>query len=569
MRLAFLSLGLVVACAAPPASEPRAQARVVAQEPPPPPADRRISVVATNDLHGHVEHLDVFAGYVARLRELRRRDGGVALLDAGDMFQGTLESNLGEGQAVIAAFNAMGYTAAALGNHDFDYGPVGESDAPGGDPRGALRARMAEAKFPMLSANLIDRATGHAPSFGNLHPSVLVEVGGVKLGLVGVITHETPQIVMPAHFAGLDVTPLAPAIAREAAALRRRGARAIVAVAHAGGVCTRQDDPRDESACSADEELNQIARALPSGTVDAMIGGHTHQGVAHYFSGTPVAEAFALGQAFSRIDLMVFDDARRRVEARVFPPQRICSDGKSSSCVPGEYEGAVVRSDPTVRAAVEKWRAAAAERRAEKLGVQVRREVRRDYGVESPLGNLLADVLLAASPGSEIAILNGGGLRASLPAGELTYGQLYESQPFDNRVAKLRVTGAELKRVLALHLERGRHGIVSLAGARLEARCAGPKLELDLKRPSGKPVSDTELVAVVTSDYLATGGDELFAGPGRAAPAAETSPETVRDALARELRRRGGSIDGGQPAVFDSKNPRLRLPGPRPVACRK
>jgi hypothetical protein len=102
---------------------------------------------------------------------------------------------------------------------------VGERDAPGGDPRGALRARLAEASFPMLSANLIEQSTGRAPSWGNLHPSTLVEVGGVKLGIVGVITRETPQIVMPAHFAGLDVTPLAPAIVREAAALRRRAAR--------------------------------------------------------------------------------------------------------------------------------------------------------------------------------------------------------------------------------------------------------------------------------------------------------------------------------------------------------
>ncbi|MCK6532659.1 MAG: bifunctional metallophosphatase/5'-nucleotidase [Polyangiaceae bacterium] len=567
MRPVFAAVALLVACAQPPPPPPAPPALPAAPSATAPARDRVISIVGTNDLHGHVEHLEVFAGYVARLRELRRHDGGVALVDAGDMFQGTLESNLGEGQAVISAFNALGYTAAALGNHDFDYGPVGERDAPGGDPRGALRARLAEARFPMLSANLIEKSTGRAPSWGNLHPSTLVEVGGVKLGIVGVITRETPQIVMPAHFAGLDVTPLAPAIAREAAALRRRGARAVVALAHAGGVCSRHDDPKSASACNADEELNQVARALPAGTVDAMIGGHTHQGVAHYFSGTAVAEAFALGRAFSRIDLTVFGDPSQRVEARVFPPQHICSDDKASRCTAGDYEGGAVRSDPRIRAAVETWQTRAAERRAEKLGVQVLAEVRREYGVESPLGNLLADLLLAASPGSDVAILNGGGLRAALPAGSLTYGQLYESQPFDNRVARLRLTGAELKRVIGLHLERGRHGIISLGGARLEARCVGSVLEVVLRRPNAQPIADTESVTIVTSDYLATGGDELFAGAGRPAPPAETSPETVRDALARELRKRGGSLGGEAPTVFDPKKPRVRLPGPRPVRC--
>ena len=90
-----------------------------------------ISIVGTNDLHGHIEALPRIGGYIANLRRARARDGGgVVLLDAGDMFQGTLESNMNEGAAVVRAYNVLKYDAAAVGNHEFDFGPVGPATAP-------------------------------------------------------------------------------------------------------------------------------------------------------------------------------------------------------------------------------------------------------------------------------------------------------------------------------------------------------------------------------------------------------------------------------------------------------
>ena len=129
-----------------------------------------LSVVGTNDLHGHLESLPVFGGFLANLRRVRAQDGGVVLLvDAGDMFQGTLESNLNEGHAVVRAYAALGYAAVAVGNHEFDYGPVGPAvtaAGPGDDRRGALRARAAEAPFPFLAANLIRHRHGAGPGLG-------------------------------------------------------------------------------------------------------------------------------------------------------------------------------------------------------------------------------------------------------------------------------------------------------------------------------------------------------------------------------------------------------------------
>ncbi|MES1210018.1 MAG: metallophosphoesterase, partial [Pseudomonadota bacterium] len=194
IRLIALALPLAVAACHPPA---RPRGRVT------------LSVLGTNDLHGHLESLPIFGGFVANLRRVRAQDGGaVVLVDAGDMFQGTLESNLNEGAAVVRAYAALGYAAVALGNHEFDYGPAGPAVTDRDhDPRGALRARAAEAPFPFLDANLVETATGRPPAWTNVVPGVLREVDGVELGIVGVTTIGTARATLAANFAGLAVTP--------------------------------------------------------------------------------------------------------------------------------------------------------------------------------------------------------------------------------------------------------------------------------------------------------------------------------------------------------------------------
>jgi 5'-nucleotidase len=139
--------------------------------------------MGTNDVHGELVAqpdrggITTFSGYVSAVRKARSDDGALLLVDAGDMWQGTLESNLNEGYSVVDAYNAMGYAAAALGNHEFDFGPAGPKSIPedeDDDPQGALRARAGKAVFPLLAANLIDSSTGEMVEWDNVLPSVMV-----------------------------------------------------------------------------------------------------------------------------------------------------------------------------------------------------------------------------------------------------------------------------------------------------------------------------------------------------------------------------------------------------------
>ena len=144
-----------------------------------------LTVIGTNDVHGELlpaqfnGGLTTLSGYVTAVRAARADDGGAVLvIDAGDMWQGTLESNLVEGASVVEAYNAIGYTAAAIGNHEFDFGPIGELAIPAGpddDPHGALRQRITEAQFPVLSANIVDTTTGELIDWENVAPSIMIE----------------------------------------------------------------------------------------------------------------------------------------------------------------------------------------------------------------------------------------------------------------------------------------------------------------------------------------------------------------------------------------------------------
>jgi 2',3'-cyclic-nucleotide 2'-phosphodiesterase (5'-nucleotidase family) len=562
-----VALAVAVIAAASSAAEPGRAA---------PPAKKAIviSIVGTNDLHGHVEALPPLGGYLANLRRARARDGGaVLLLDAGDMFQGTLESNLGEGGAVIRAYNALGYAAAAIGNHEFDFGPAGDAAtprSPADDARGALKARAAEARFPLLAANLVDAATRRPVSWPNVRPSAMVERAGIKVGLIGVTTMTTPRTVLAANFRGLAVTSLAPAIAEQARALRAAGAMVVVVAAHAGGGCVRNDDPDDVSSCDAAGEIAQVARALPPGAVDAIVAGHTHDGIAHRIAGIAIIESFAEGRSFGRIDLTVDGAAGRavdaRVVARILPPHPICAT--SDACAAEVYEGAPVLPDEAVAAAIAPDLERARARRDQTLGVTVASPVTREYRRESALGNLFADLMRAAHPEADVAITNGGGLRADLPAGALTYGALFRANPFDNRFAVLRLSGGELEQVLRTNLGRG-GGIVSVSGVRVEARCEGKgRLTLILQRePGARPIRPSDQLTIVTSDFLATGGDGLFSEEVKRRARLDDDAPPIRDAMAAVLTARGGTLDGADLRLADPSHPRLAYPGDRPVRC--
>lgn len=545
-----------------------------------------LSVVGTNDVHGALLPVDgnrglpLFAGYVANLRETRAQDGGfVLLIDAGDMWQGTLESNLSEGASVVAAFNEIGYDAAAVGNHEFDFGPVGQKATPednDDDAQGALKQRATEAEFPLLAANLIDQRTGHPVAWPNVQPSVLIERNDIKIGILGLMTEYALIASIAANTRGLSVAPLSFAATREARKLHQSGADLIIITAHAGGTCENFDDPLDLSSCNLSDEIIRLALDLPAGLVDHIIAGHFHQGIAHEVNGIAITSSYSRTAAFGRVDFEIDRQDRTVVSRKIFPPQHICGyvDNSSGECMADEdvsgaaqvarYSGKVVSPDADVMEIAEVAAQRASELKSEELGVYLESSISREGRSNSVIGHLFTDIVLDAV-GGDIVIHNVvGGIRADLPPGDLTYGAVYEMYPFDNAVTQLDLSGAQLREVLERQALRDPRA--GFSGIRVFAACNDDKLELTMIRPDGTEIADDEMLVVTTTDFLATGGDDIFTTiiPDDGFRIENNLP-LMREAIADWFRQRGGNL--GADDFSDSDSPKWNLPDPLPATC--
>ncbi len=505
-------------------------------------APLKLTIVGTNDMHGWVSGqvakfprgevryggLAAFAGYVNILRA--ENPGGVILLDAGDIFQGTLLANLSEGSVVIEAFNLVGYDAAAIGNHEFDYGPVGPISAathPSMDPFGALKERIAQARFPLLSANTYDDQSGARPEWLPGDGTVILERNGVKVGIIGLTTPQTPTVTLPINVASLKFRPLASEALGAATRLREKGADVVIAVVHGGGRCENVERPHDLSSCDVDTgEIFEMMKGLPEATLDAVVAGHTHARIAQFFNGTPIIESFSYGRAFGLIELQLDPETKKVLPQKTSLKAgiEICEtwDVETKTCdvtklrareelvtpVQARFRDAPVVVDASVADAMRPAHEAVEELQKKELGLTVPVALTRAYENESTLGNFFTDSLKGLAK-ADLALMNPGGFRAELPAGKLTYGAVYEVVPFDNAVAILDVTGEQLGALLTAAYG-SRKGVFQVSGLEVKlSRCLVPDRLRGFTLTGGKKVDPNKRYKVAMPDFLARGGDGL------------------------------------------------------------
>jgi 2',3'-cyclic-nucleotide 2'-phosphodiesterase (5'-nucleotidase family) len=450
-----------------------------------PAGTRFLRIIATNDFHGALEPRPDANGvrrggaaYVAAAIDRARRECAprceTLLLDAGDLFQGTVASNLSYGRPVVDYYNRMGYAAAALGNHEFDWGTD------------SLRARMRQAKFGIFGAN-VRYTDGRDVRW--IPNDTIVTRGRIKVGIIGVSTVSTPTTTRAANVVGLRFDNAAPIVDSIGPALRKRGADFVVVIAHAGASCG------GDGATNCGGEIVDLARGITT-RVDAIVSGHTHTLVNTEINGIPIVQARSSGRAVDVLDLPAIGNPGLRVRHEV---REIAVD-----TLP-----ALPAIDSIVRIAVAKV-ASLVNRHVATIPVTLTRQ-----GPQYPLGNLIADAQRWAGKG-DVAIMNNGGIRTDLRAGEATYGSLFELQPFGNTLYSLTMTGAQLRGLLeAMLSKKTANDHVSGLTIRYDpSRPAGSRL-VSVTTADGSPLSDTRSYNVIVNDFLVTGGEGYNAG-GRA-----------------------------------------------------
>jgi 2',3'-cyclic-nucleotide 2'-phosphodiesterase/3'-nucleotidase/5'-nucleotidase len=448
---------------------------------------KRLRVLATNDVHGRLlpetyswSNGRAVGGAAALTSYFRLEadgfEGVTVVLDGGDVMQGTPISNLTRGRSTVDFFNAAGYRGAAIGNHEFDWGvPM-------------LRERIAQAKFAWLSANIFNAGTATQPAWSK--PTALLEVGNVKVGIIGLSTEETPATTKSTHVAGLEFRSGSAAIDRWVPELRSAGADFVIVIAHAGAFCDREFT-------KCEGEMVDWARQVKH-KPDLLVAGHTHRLVRWIENGIPIVEAASYTTRYGVVDLQK-DSTGVHVWIRDFP-------------VPFADR---VQPDSAVA------RMVAAARR--KIGPQVNRviatladTIRRGSG-EGALGNLLADAFRVTT-GADISLVNNGSIRISeLPAGPVTWGTLYSLQPFENRMVKLWLTGAQIRELIE-HALAGTTADLHVSGliVRYDSTAPARQRVERMTLSNGKQISDAATYVVGVTDFLALGTGDGYQAFGRA-----------------------------------------------------
>src|SRR5438876_2691797 len=396
-------------------------------------------------------------------------------LDAGDEMQGTPVSNFNFGRPAIAALNAFGIDAAAIGNHEFDW------------TVDTLRARMAEARYHFLAANITDSAGTARPDWAE--PFTVIERGGVRVAVIGLALPATPETTSPRNVRGLAFGDGARAV-RRVLPQARAAADYVIVLAHVGAFCDGDGAaaPLGPAACHG--EIIDLARKLDSGSVDLIVSGHTHSLVNTVVNGIPIVQARSSGAGIALVDFVRVSGAgvvRREIRARIETP---FADR--------------IHLDPTLVDALRLSQASVSvitERPVARFGAELRRT-----GGEYGLGRLIADAQRNVAK-SDVALVNNGGIRTDVAAGLATYGDLYRVEPFQNRLMRLAVSGKVLKQALE-HALTGDGPDAHVAGIVVwydSGKPAGRRLK-KVRLANGKDVDDGQTYTVAVSDFLAAGG---------------------------------------------------------------
>jgi len=454
-RLLLLLASLAIACASSPKKGASAQAGAPGKD------GRRLMIIGINDTHGallaippprwalahtksDIGGADWFAGWVNAIRaDYREKGDEVLIVDAGDEFQGTLISNEFRGKSVVDVYNAIGVTASAVGNHEFDFGmPV-------------LKERIAQARYPILAANIFLKGTRNRPDW--VKPSALVDAGGIKVGIVGLATVETPVTTNPVNISDLEFAEGGPLAAAEADRLRAQGATVMIITAHAGPF-------------PPDNEIEKIAEAC-KGKVDAIVSGHHHTLLSTAVANIPIVQSGAKLSSFSTIELTL--DAQGHVKQYVVNEGNVPKAGAPQPILhtyngrPAEWRGHEIEPDARVAAILGDYDLQVKKLRESRIGATAV-ELRKG-GNDDLLANLAADAMRSGAGGglkANFAFQNSGGLRISeIPPGPITFGQIFDLYPFDNQQVVVSLPATQVRNALESVLHAGK-GPLRVSGLR-------------------------------------------------------------------------------------------------------
>jgi 5'-nucleotidase len=504
--------------------------------PEPVPEDRiaNVQLLGVNDFHGNLESPRTLpyngtqvpvggAEYLdAYLDEYEARNPDRTIrVHAGDMVGGTpLISSHFHDEPSVYAMNNMEFDVGTLGNHEFDEGGremlrmieggqrddgLQFKDGADGEPVNTSDPDFPGASFPYVAANTEYRDSGK----NVLPPYKIVKKDGVEVGFIGVTTEDTPNIVAPDAIAPFRVTDISEAVNRYVAELRARKVETIVVLAHSGGFYD------NNAKRVTGEVLDETAEM--SDDVDVVVAGHSHSRLNDCVDDQTgdtrgaqsggcaedklVVEAFSYGTAFDAVNMKI--DRRTK--------DVISSSANIVTTYQRDQNGdPLVQPDPQTRELVRSYQDRIAPVANRVVGTAARDiPTAANAAGESGLGDLIADGQRGFA-NADFAFMNPGGIRAPIAAGEVTYGELFSVQPFDNQVVNMQLTGGQIYRLLEQQFGAdGRTRILQVSGLKFSYNSTNPAGQriTSVTLPDGASIDRAATYTVAANSFIATGGD--------------------------------------------------------------
>ncbi|MGM7703021.1 5'-nucleotidase C-terminal domain-containing protein [Pseudalkalibacillus sp. Hm43] len=461
----------------------------------------KVQLLGLNDLHGKIDvtkrdgdqsygRIDYLATY---LKEREATNPNTLTVHAGDMVGASSPvSALLQDEPTVELMEAVGFDVGVAGNHEFDEGvdemlrlvnggthPDGLADYDGMD-------------FPLLGANVEYKDTGE----NVLDPYKIFEIGGTKIGFIGVVTEDTPSMVIPDGIQNVRFTDEAEAVNQYVPELQAQGVEAIVVLAH---------EPVDMNGDVATGEAAELANNI-NDAVDVIFAGHNHVKVNTVVDNKLIVQSWEYGMAFSDVDLEIDPVTHDIVK-------------KSAEIVDVVQNG--VTPDAEVTAQLDEYLDIVGPKLSEVVG-EAAIAIEGGYSEkglvgDNALGNLIAEGM-RTEMSADFALMNGGGIRDDLDAGEITWGELYNIQPFGNTLVKIELTGEDVRHVLNTQFHPTYGPDLSIAGFRYTWNEETNEV-VDLYLPDGTEVDPAATYTVVVNSYMYPHGtdryrlDELGANP--------------------------------------------------------
>jgi 5'-nucleotidase / UDP-sugar diphosphatase len=473
-------------------------------------AQKKITIVYTNDIHGHIDAQDAdymnpefpphlgggASAYklISKLREDAKRAGSELLIfDSGDMFQGTAIGMKNKGKTVIEYMNKINYTAAVAGNHDFDLG------------KSVFTELSQNAKFPILACNIIDKSTGEI--WDKVKPYEIKDLSWIKIGIIGVATEATENMAFEENIKGLDFVAEKPAVEKYVKILKEEAkVDLIIVLAHLGlpfnpeeGFKKIKNDIKNKK--QKDSYLNGMELIHYVSGIDLFFGGHIHIGYRSHWEDpknhTLAFQNYGNGGNIGIIDIILDEQTKTIIGTE--SPKRF-----------GENLVLLETNQFERDAEMAKWidtEVMKAEKGYEEVIGETKYALTRSNG-DAPMMNLVTDAMRDAGK-ADFAFTNFGGIRANLKSGVIRKRDVLTVLPFGNQLIKFRATGKFIKRIIESSIVKERRGL-AVSGVQVEFNKESSDFRKILSlKINGNNIDLNKEYLCVTTDYLMEGNSGL------------------------------------------------------------